>query len=325
MLVGFVGVSLVFPFVGFADSLLPCMALWVAYGLALALVDAATDDRAVCVKWNDWGVALIDRRGEVLRSMAFGAVDRFSYSRVAPNCRSLTLASGARVMVISSRVDLASDDVDVAIEDARLVDLHVELLRHTSVEPSAEVPRDRARSSSWRALVVAAVAWIAIALLAWGGACWSPEIEGLVVVAQACSFAGVFVAHRFHGRMAPMLASVREARGAERWRVVRVDADTARVARGDREIAVEASGFEDPRSRLDGGAALGALVDEVLVRAPSDEGAYRSGAPRAFPGALRARRVVRAAALGVLLSMPMLAPVLIARWVPGAELLRSCR
>lgn len=111
------------------------------------------------------------------------------------------------------------------------------------------------------------------------------------------------------------------ARGATRWRLVSVGTDTVRVAREGRELEAHAV-LEDPRSSGGPGADLGRVSADVLCRSPIDETAYRASAPLVFPDALRARRTVIVATIGMLLALPMMAPALAVRLMPGTELLR---
>lgn len=62
-----------------------------------------------------------------------------------------------------------------------------------------------------------------------------------------------------------------------------------------------------------------ALAAWIVFR---DRAILRASAPLVFPDALRARPTVIVATIGMLLVLPMMAPALAVRLVPGTELLR---
>jgi hypothetical protein len=290
------------------EWLAPWLLATLAVGLLLLRVDELLLPLETKLRWNEWGLAVIDRSGRVTRSLAWHALGAFRIDRCldAPHLRQeiLVLVAPDRELSIGASAGVGDLGVDLSAQRAL-----VSRLEHEGLPREAERTRRRVRwTLGWtrRSFVVA---------LAWAVASWlfTRSLAPSPIAVVVTILPALWIAHRAEGLLRVVRASL-VGRGLRAVRVVRVAERSVTVDDGGRESVVEAA-LADPRDgSIEASRALGPLTWAtgsaalVVGEAPTLQ-AYRAASPRdARPlVSARARRVARGSLVLALLAMLVLA------------------
>lgn len=250
---------------------------WMLFLLGVGLVMLRLDEVLVSVdstfRWNDWGLAILDRSGRVTRSLAWSTVRSYRVDRCsgAPSQRArvVTLVMADRELSLGTMAGVGHVAVDPWTQRAIL-----EVLTHRRVPelPSREAPR-LVPPSAWtvRAVMIALAWYVSLTLLArW-------------LVPSLWLGAAVLPALWIGPRVEPFLRAVRASfvgRGLRVARVREVIAHGLLIEEDGRESTIDAL-LVDPRdAAVRASAVLGrtsfARGDTVLVTPEPITSGYRS-------------------------------------------------
>ncbi len=291
-------------------------------GLLMMRVDELLIPRETKIRWNDWGLAIVDRSGRVTRSLSWGSLTSFRIDRCL-GVHVLVLVTGSNELSIGTAVRVGDVAVDRWTQRAFIDGLR-------SIGKREDEGRDRARPprrfdwSAWSLLVGLAVLSLGMLLTEWLSS--TPSLA--MAIAPA-----LWIAHRVEPFKRAVRASA-AGRGMNRVNVARVVGRVLVVEHEGRELVMEVP-LVDPR---DGSVAASACLgptawsagDVVLMPRETIDGGYRSSqattprSPISCRDRMRARAGVALALCAALVVPPtamLAAPtsVRIDRWMNGLE------
>lgn len=301
---------------------IPWLLATMGIGLLMLRVDELLVPRETKLRWNDWGLAIVDRSGRVTRSVPWASLSSFRVDRCV-GVQVLVLVTGANELSMGTAVRIG----DVAVDHWTQRTL-IEGLR--SIGTRQDEGRERAHTprpfdwNAWSLLVGLVVLSLGILLIE----CLSPSTSCAVAIAPT-----LWIAHRVEPFRRAVRASM-AGRGWHRAYVARVVGRALVVDHEGREIVMEEP-LVDPRDgTLAASACLGPTLwlpgEVALIPRETIDGGYRTSQVQAPRSPLSRRDRTRArggvmlslcAALVIPPSAMFAAPVsaLVVRWMNGLE------
>jgi hypothetical protein len=288
----------------------PWLAFGAAVGVLLVWLDARLLPRETRVRWNAWGLAVIDGSGGVTRAHAWRSITSFRVDRCtsAPADRELVLVlgTGGHELVWSQE-----HRVGDLVVPRWVIDRLTTFLRERGVPEEPSQSRAQRPRASWslRSLSVALL-WLAGAVVLTNAL--SPTVPGPLALLLGLPFA-VWLAHRVE----PFLRTLRVALAGRGMRVAKVRAvrsDALVVVAEGGELVVECEVADGREGSSPEAVALGPLSwpssASVLVSHDTRGGTYRDSTRerRARVVSVRERARARRVVMAALVALGFLAP-----------------